>query len=88
MVEKDLKKSVVRFKKESARFVESQKYMLGFTHEIESGDWVEMTFLNHSYKNMARGLFMYTNSIEIVQPLELLEEMKSLAKEAYSHFIN
>lgn len=87
MVEKDLKRSVVRFKKESARFVESQKYMLGFTHEIEIGDWVEMTFLNHSYKNMARGLFMYTNSIEIVEPIELLEEMKFLAKEAYSHFI-
>lgn len=84
--EKDLKKSVIRFHKEATRYVESQKYMLGFTHEIEKGDWVEMTFLNHSYKNMARGLFMYTNSIEIMEPKELLDEMKILAREAYLHF--
>lgn len=87
VIEKDLKKSIIRFKKESTRFVESQKFMHGFIHEIENGDWVEMTFLSYSYKNMARWLIMFTNSIEIVEPTELLEEMKILSREAYTHFI-
>ncbi len=85
-IEKDLKKSVVRFKKDSTRFVESQKLMHGFTHEIELEDWVEMTFLSHSYKNMARWLIMFTHSIEIIEPMELFEEMKTLSEEAYFHF--
>lgn len=85
--EKDLEKSVVRFRKESARFVESQKFMLGFSQEIDLGDWVEMTFLNHSYKNMARWLLMFTHSIEIIESEELLQEMKTLSEEAYLHFV-
>tara|TARA_R110002072_G_scaffold19684_17_gene72663 strand:+ start:4071 stop:5027 length:957 start_codon:yes stop_codon:yes gene_type:complete len=86
-IEKDLKKSIVRFRKESSRYVESQKFMLGYTHEVEIGDWIEMTFLNHSHKNMARWLMMFTNKIKIIEPQELQDEMKLLSQEIYLHFL-
>jgi predicted DNA-binding transcriptional regulator YafY len=84
----DLKKVTIRFKKAESKYLQRQKYLYGLVKEIEKGDYIEMTFLTHSYGYFAKWLLMYSTAVEVVKPEELTELLISYSKVALEHFQN
>lgn len=84
--ESDLREVVVRFKKETTRYIQDQKYFYGFVREEEAGEDIRMHFLTASLKGFARWLLMFTDSVVIESPSALTDLTRCLAKEAFEHF--
>ena len=84
--ESDLKEVVVRFKKQTTRYIQDQKYFYGFVRDEEVGDCIRMHFVTTSLNGFARWLLMFTDSVIIESPTELSDITRSLAKNAYEHF--
>ena len=82
----DLQEVVVRFKKQTARHIQDQKYFYGFVREEEIGDCIRMYFLTASLHGFARWLLMFTNSVFIESPEALSDLTRRLAKDASEHF--
>jgi predicted DNA-binding transcriptional regulator YafY len=82
----DLQEVVVRFKKETTRYIQDQKYFYGFVREEEAGEDIRMHFLTASLKGFARWLLMFTDSVVIESPAALTDLTRHLAKEAFEHF--
>ena len=72
---------VISFSERIAHFVDYQRYLHGFVKEEVKGDRVEMSFLASSLEGIGRWLITFTNEVEVVEPLELKEIMKSYVKE-------
>lgn len=69
-----------------ARYISDQKYYYGFVSEKESSDGVEMVFMVSEIAYFARWLLMFGQHVQVISPTELLEEMKVLSEEIYSHY--
>jgi predicted DNA-binding transcriptional regulator YafY len=82
----NLKKAVVRIQKQTAKYLQKQKYLYGLVKEVEKGQYVEMTFLTHSYDYFARWLLLFASCVEIVTPPQLIEIAISQANQAQTHF--
>ena len=66
--ESDLKEVVVRFKKETTRYIQDQKYFYGFVREEEADEYIRMHFLTASLNGFARWLLMFTDAVIIESP--------------------
>lgn len=82
----DLKEVVVRFKKDTTRYIQDQKYFYGFVREEEADEYIRMHFLTASLNGFARWLLMFTDAVIIESPAELSELARRLAKNAFEHF--
>ncbi len=82
----NLQKAVVLFDKKVVRYMQSQKFYYGFVSEKPKGQQVEMTFLVSFTDYLARWLLMFTDSVEIVSPNSLKEEIRGLAQSLQKHF--
>jgi predicted DNA-binding transcriptional regulator YafY len=82
----NLKKAVVRIQKQTAKYLQRQKYLYGLVKEVEKGQYVEMTFLTHSYDYFAKWLLLFATCVEIVTPPQLLDIAIEQANTAQLHF--
>jgi predicted DNA-binding transcriptional regulator YafY len=85
--EQELETVVLTFDKVMAKYTQTQKFMLGFTQERDLGDRVEMTFLVHSFEQIAHWLITYTKYVEVISPLVLKNRVKELACDLYNHHV-
>lgn len=84
--ESELQEVVVRFKKETTRYIQDQKYFYGFVRDEEAGEYIRMHFVTSTLNGFARWLLMFTDSVIIDSPAKLTELTRSLAKDAFEHF--
>lgn len=84
--ESELKEVVVKFKRETTRYIIDQKYFYGFVTEEEAGEYIRMRFLTTSLQGFARWLLMFTTSVIVESPGELAVLTKRLSREAFEHF--
>ena len=82
----DLEEVVVRFKKETTRYIQDQKYFYGFVRDEEAGDYIRMHFVTSSLRGFARWLLMFTDTVIIESPQSLTDLTRQFAKEAFEHF--
>ena len=70
-----------------AQHLQDTKHQYGWTHEQPLADgWLEMTFLVGSLPYMATWLLPYAGGIVVCEPLALREELRELARRAYTFF--
>lgn len=69
-----------------ARYLNDQKYYYGFVKQEGLKEGVEMTFMTWGIKYFARWLMMFGKEVDVVAPNELVDEMKKLSEESYSHY--
>lgn len=84
--ERNLIKVVLWFDVKIARYVGDQKYWHGWAWEKPTKGGIEMTFMSPSLEYMARWLLTWTNSIRVIEPIELKELLLELGKEIVAHF--
>lgn len=74
-----LEKAIIRIDKKIAVYMEDRRHYYGFVSEIETDDYIEMTFLSQSLEEgLARWLLMFADYIEIVEPPLLKERIVAL----------
>jgi len=72
-------KAVIRVDKSVAVYMQDRKYFYGFVSEIETDDYIEMTFLSMSVEEgLARWFLMYADYAEIVEPQALKDSVAKL----------
>ena len=84
--ESDLQEVVVRFKKQTTRYIQDQKYFYGFVREEEAGEYIRMHFVTASLNGFGRWLLMFTDSVCIESPAALSDLTKQFARDAFEHF--
>ena len=84
-LQKDMKssyitqKAVIRVDKSIAVFMQDRKHFYGFVSEIETDDYIEMTFLSMSVEEgLARWFLMYADYAEIIEPQLLKDSVAKL----------
>lgn len=77
--------AVVRFTKNTSRFVQEQKYYYGFVKEQEVDGEVEMKFITPHYGYLARWLLMYGDQVTIIAPNELKGLAATYSQELFEH---
>ena len=82
----ELQEVVVRFRKETTRYIEDQKYFYGFVRQEDAGADIRMHFLTASLTGFARWLLMFTDSVFVESPDALVNMTRNFAKEAFEHF--
>lgn len=80
----NLLKSIIRMSKETSRYIEQDKLYYGWVMEKEIGEEVEMTFLTQSIEGFARWMMMFGDRALILEPAELKEKVKNLARATLS----
>lgn len=85
--EQDLHQVEVHFDKEMGEYARTQKYFYGFVLEEEDDRHIKMHFLTPSLHGMAHWLLIYTNHIRIIEPPELIEEMKKLTNDLAKNYL-
>lgn len=76
--EHQLHQIILMVKKEGLKYLQTQKYNLGFVSEKQIGDETEMVFMNSSLQYFLRCIVNMTDMIRIVEPIELKENLKEL----------
>lgn len=84
--ERELDKTIVQFRKKTAQYIQSQRFMFGYSQEEDKGEWVEMTFLGDSTYGLSRWLISYGKDVQVISPPSLKERLKELALEVFEHF--
>lgn len=84
--ERALQTVVVRFDKTVLKYLREQKYYYGFVSEQDLGHEVEMTFLTFSLEAFARWLLMFGDTVEIISPEILKNEIRELIQILQQHF--
>lgn len=79
--EKQMETVIIRVDNEVMRYLDGQKYYMGFVSEQDRGEHTEMTFLSSYLKNFARWYVMFGDRARILQPDALKEEVKLLIEE-------
>ena len=77
----ELVEIVVRFNRETARYLDSKKYYYGFVREEEDGAFIRMHFLISHLEMFGRWLLMFTNQATVESPAELVTTMQRLTCE-------
>ncbi|WP_207532051.1 helix-turn-helix transcriptional regulator [Desertivirga arenae] len=77
--EHNVKEVVLLVSKKIHHYLEGQKYYNGLISERTVGDKVEMHFLTAYLTGFARWYLMFADRAEIVLPVELKEEVRSIA---------
>lgn len=81
MAEKqDLTKVRIQFKRDAAQYARSEKYYHGYVEEVKNEKGVLMEFLTPSLYGTAHWLLVFTDQIEIVEPVALKDVLTSLTK--------
>jgi predicted DNA-binding transcriptional regulator YafY len=76
----DVHKVVVRVEKSAVKYIGDQKYYMGFISDETDGAVVTMTFLTSSLMSFARWYMMIGDSVDILEPEALKNEVKKLMK--------
>jgi len=67
--------------REAAKYLHFNRKFYGFVKEIKHGEHVEMVFeCDFEHNGMARWLMMFADRLDVLEPLELEEQLKSLLK--------
>jgi predicted DNA-binding transcriptional regulator YafY len=82
----ELLQVVLRFDKETVRYIRDQRYYYGFVREEEETDFIRMHFVTASLNGFGRWLLMFTDGVTIESPIELKTIMQGLAKEMHDHY--
>ncbi len=86
MQPRGVQKMVVRFEKNLLRYMGEQKYYYGLIEEEPEDESVLMTFLYGSVTHFGRWLLLWGNSVDIIEPEALKEEMRTLSEEVFLHY--
>lgn len=74
--QQQLTRIIINVKKETAKYLQQQKYYYGFVSEKRERDHVQMTFLSGHVGMFGRWLITFADSAEIVQPESLQDYLK------------
>ncbi|OQP66956.1 hypothetical protein A3860_00940 [Niastella vici] len=83
----ELQEVVVRFEKNAARHLGSQKYFYGYVREEVKDDGVYIYFVTSHLEYFGRWLLMYTHHVNVESPEALLTVMKELSEEVRQHYL-
>lgn len=78
---------VVSFDKRIIPYIDEQKFFFGYTSEVDKGDCIEMTFLTSSLPYMARWLISYGKMLTVLEPTDLINELKKFTEELKDHYL-
>lgn len=81
----NLEEAIVRFTPRMARFVNEQKYFLGFIESETIDGWEQMQFMTGSNTGLAYWLLQFVDQIEIVSPVSLKDQLIALVEKAKAH---
>ncbi len=71
-------KVVLHIDKAKAKYVGEHRYAMGFVMEIDRGKVMEMVFMTTSLEGFLRWIIMLADSVTIIQPLELKQNLKKV----------
>lgn len=78
--QKHLETVILKISKQTARYLQTQRYYYGFVSEKPQGDTVEMTFLTNMPDILLRWYLMFADTAEIISPASLKEMLKEHVK--------
>jgi len=81
-----LQEVILRFDKDTVRYLRDQKYYYGFVKEEDAGDHVRMHFVTGSLEGFGRWLLMFTNGVTVESPAALHTQMQQLGAEIGNHY--
>ena len=70
----------------TARYMANVKHYYGFIEEINNGNCIKMKFMIMDMDFFARWLISFGKEIEIIEPEELREKIKSIINELKEHY--
>jgi predicted DNA-binding transcriptional regulator YafY len=82
----ELKRIVIHLHNSIPKSSTDMKYYLGVVEENKKEEHTEMIFLHYSLKEFAKWLVFWGDKVKIVEPKELVQEMKMLSKELHKHY--
>lgn len=75
-------------KKDLTSYVGDMKYYLGLTEETDMGDRYQQVYFYPSITDFARWAISWGDKISIVEPQELLDELKEMSQALQQHYQN
>jgi len=83
---KELKRIAIRLDNSIPKSATDMKYYLGVVEENKKEHHTEMVFLHYSLKEFAKWLVFWGDKVTIVEPEELVQEMKALSRVLHTHY--
>jgi len=83
---RNLSKVQVRFSKEAQKFVEGQKYYMGYVPPSDHEETDLMTFMTLDLDSFSHWLIQFADQVEIHYPLELKQITADLAQKVYQYY--
>lgn len=76
----ELKEVVIRFSLKVARFIDEQRYYMGFIESTETPSFVEMKFMVGDITSFAHWLISFSDQANVISPADLRETVIQLAE--------
>ncbi|MTI22619.1 YafY family transcriptional regulator [Fulvivirga sp. RKSG066] len=84
----DLEEAIIRFKPRMARFVNEQKYFMGFVESEQVDGWEQMKFMTSSNMGLAHWVIQFVDQVEVISPKSLKEEVIKLIEKGKEHHLS
>ncbi len=82
----DLQEVVVRFSRKLARYIDEQKYYMGFVERTKTPEYEEMKFMTAHLEGFAHWLLQFSDEAQIVSPCSLQERVIQLAEKTLLYY--
>lgn len=84
----ELEEVVIQFSLEIARFIEEQRYFMGYVESTETPSFVEMKFMVGDITSFAHWLISFSDHAIVVSPKSLQEKVICLAEKTISAYLS